>query len=349
MLQGETIVLSRFQLRDILEATEQFSDVCFIGSHGDDKVYKAELDDYDNKSSLAFKGKNDTEWPKTRITVAIKRISSSRDVKQRFLSEIEMRTTYKHPNIVSLVGLCDEDDDNILVYEHASNKSLHNYLKSIADNKDNPTWTQRLHMCLGIARGLNHLHTKMVSQERIIHGDITSANIMIGKNWEPKVAYFGISKFHLANQEASTLISTQVYRDPESEKTLIVKKESDVYSFGVILFEIFCGRLAYDSVYMDNNQKGLPFVARTHFNDGTIKELLDPKLKEVADDDIFTSNRGPNQDSLDTFLKIAYQCLEEAQTKRPTTEIIIKELEMALDIQVSEYFRSISFFILFNI
>ncbi|XP_076895105.1 uncharacterized protein LOC143547601 [Bidens hawaiensis] len=335
-LQGETVVLSRFRLGDILLATDKFSEACCIGLHEYGTVYKAELDDFDNKSLLAFKEKSDSEWqktwPKTRITVAIKRISGSKDVKQRFFSEIEMRTGYNHLNIASLLGFCDEHDEFVLVYEHASNKSLDDYLKNV-DNLDNLTWTQRLHMCLGIARGLNHLHTKMDTQEGIIHGDITSANIMLGKNLEPKIAYFGILKFHLPNQEASTLISTQVYRDPEFEIALVMEKESDVYSVGVILFEIFCGRLAYDLIYMDNNQKGLPHVVRSHFNDGTTKMLLDPKLKEVTNGGIFTSNRGPNQDSLDVFLKIACQCLEEAQSKRPTMEIVIKELETALNLQ----------------
>ncbi|KAJ0877545.1 putative protein kinase RLK-Pelle-LRR-I-1 family [Helianthus annuus] len=188
---------------------------------------------------------------------------------------------------------------------------------------DNLTWTQ--HMCLGIARGLNHLHTKMDDQERIIHGDIRSANILLGENLEPKIAYFGISNFHLENQEASTLTSTKVYWDPEFERTRIMKIESDVFSFGVILFEIFSGRLAYDSIYIDENDKGLAGIARSGFNDGAIKKLLDPKLiKEV------------NQDSLDTFLKIAHQCLEEAQAKRPTMETVIKELEIALNFQVSQ-------------
>ncbi|XP_076938681.1 putative receptor-like protein kinase At2g23200 [Bidens hawaiensis] len=335
-LQGGVVVFSRFRLGDIRLATKNFSETCCIGLHDYGMVYKAELDDFDNKLLLAFKEKSNGEWPKTwpktSINVAIKRISVSTDVKQRFFSEIERRISCKHPNIVDVLGFCDEGDEIILVYENASDKSLDCYLRNV-DNMDNLTWTQRLHMCLGIAYGLNHLHTKIDSQERLIHGNITSASILLGKNREPKVAYFGISEFHLANQKASTLISTQVYRDPEFEKTHVMKKESDIYSFGVILLEIFCGRLAYDPIYIESNQNGLPHVARDHFNDGKIKILLDPKLKEVTDD-IFTSNKGPNQDSLDTFLKIAYQCLEEAQAKRPPMERVIKELMRALNFQM---------------
>ncbi|KAJ0736309.1 putative protein kinase RLK-Pelle-LRR-I-1 family [Helianthus annuus] len=334
-LQGETMVLSKFWLKDILQATENFSEKYCIGLYEYGTVYTAELDNFDNKSSLAFEEKNGAN---THISVAIKRSSSTRHVKQRFFSEIEMRSSYKHRNIVSLLGFCDEDNEIILVYEHASNNSLDDYLKNV-NNMDNLTWTQRLNMCLGIAHGLNHLHTKMGSQKRVIHGDIRSANILLGKNLEPKIAYFGVSKFQLANQDASSLICTKVYCDPEFDITRMQKKESDIFSFGVILLEIFCGRLAYDSSYIDENDKGLASIARSGFNDGAIKKLLDPKLIKEVTDDIITSNKGPNQDSLDTFLKIADQCLEEDQAKRPTMETVIKELEIALNFQVNQYYK----------
>ncbi|KAK1422427.1 hypothetical protein QVD17_25537 [Tagetes erecta] len=137
-----------------------------------------------------------------------------------------------------------------------------------------------------------------------------------------------LTRFRLTNEEASA----KVYWSPEFQETRIMKTESDIYSLGVILFEIFCGKLAYDHSYIADNEKGLAPIARGYFNDGSIRNLIDPKLKEASDDDIFTSNKGINQDSLDAFLKIAYQCLGEAKA-RPTTEIIIKELETALNFQ----------------
>ncbi|MFS8008989.1 putative protein kinase RLK-Pelle-RLCK-VIIa-2 family [Helianthus anomalus] len=43
---------------------------------------------------------------------------------QAFFEELEMHTSYKHPNIVSLIGFCYEDDKMVLVYEHASKSRL---------------------------------------------------------------------------------------------------------------------------------------------------------------------------------------------------------------------------------
>ncbi|MFS8008573.1 putative protein kinase RLK-Pelle-CR4L family [Helianthus anomalus] len=333
-LQGETVVLSRLRLSDIVLATENFAETYCIGLDTIGMVYKAELYQLGNNGLVATEGKS-AEPSKKHITVAIKRITSREggQGKQEFFEEIEMRTSYKHPNIVSLLGLCDESNEMILVYEHVSERSLEDYLKSI-DDMDTFTWTQRLQACLEIARGLNHLHSKMVNPQRIMHIDMRSANILLEKNCGAKLAYFVISKLHpAANQE----IGMKVYEDPEYETTHKLERKYDIYSFGVMLFEIFCGRVAYDPVYIVENNKGLAPIARQRFNDGTIQSIMDPRLKEKTDEDTSTSNRRPNKFSLDTFLKIADQCLGEA-AKRPTMEMVIKELEMALKFHVSQYF-----------
>ncbi|KAL8246285.1 hypothetical protein R6Q59_007501 [Mikania micrantha] len=320
--QGDSMVISRFLLSDIVLATENFAEINCIGLDMNGEVYKAELEHFGNNSLLETKGKNNGEPSNKHITVAIKRITSRIGVqgKQGFFSELEMRTSYKHPNIVSLLGFCDEGDELILVYENASKKSLDDYLKN-ADTMKSLTWTQRLHLCLNIAFGLNHLHTKMNN----LHGDIRSANILLDENLEVKIAYFGISKLNPSNKE----VRMKVYEDPEYEKRGKFSRETNIYSFGVILFEFFSWRLAYDSVYIGINDRGLAPIARRCINDGTIESLMDPKLKEENDEDIFTSNGGPNQDSLNTFLKIASKCLEKA-VEHPTMETIIKELEIAL-------------------
>ncbi|KAK1410891.1 hypothetical protein QVD17_37433 [Tagetes erecta] len=234
---------------------------------------------------------------------------------------------YKHPNIVTLLGFCDEGDGMMLVYEHIFERSLDDYMKNV-DNMYNFSWTHRLRMCLEIARGLHHLHTKMANQS-IIHTDIRSANILLDKNGVAKIGYFVISSLHPRKQE----IGMKVYEGPGSETTGKMKKESDIYSLGVVLFEIFCWRVAYDPVYIEENGKGLAPVAKQCYDDGTIQRIMDPRLKEeTGHEDISTSNILPKQDSLDAFLKIAYECLGEA-AKRPTIEMVIKELETALKLQ----------------
>ncbi|KAD2804481.1 hypothetical protein E3N88_37858 [Mikania micrantha] len=87
-----------------------------------------------------------------------------------------------------------------------------------------------------------------------------------------------------------------------------------------------------ESTLPANHLKGLPSIVRQHFNEGTLNNLVDPKLVE-ADENILNLIGGVDQDSLDTFTKIGYQCLAETQTERPTMEVIIQELEKALNFQ----------------
>ncbi|GKA74448.1 kinase-like domain, phloem protein 2-like protein [Tanacetum coccineum] len=338
-LKVENLEYMRIRLSDIEFATENFSDIYEIGSGGFGRVYRAELDHMGNNNSSSIEADNKGELPIKRNTVAIKRIMNRGDSQgeQGFFREVEILSSCKHPNIVSLLGYCDEGGEMILVYEHASNGSLDEYLGNM-DNPTNLTWAQRIEICIGIAHGLNYLHSCLDNKQRIIHRDIKSDNILLGDKWEAKIADFGLSKLYNANNTSSTIntrtiAGTDMYLDPEYKKTGKLKKESDIYSLGVVLFEILCGRLAYDKIYYADNEKGLASIVHRRYKDGTIKDMIDPKIKEEAHENIFTENRGLDQDSLDTFLEIAYQCLEETQVKRPKMEVIIMELEKALYFQ----------------
>ncbi|KAJ9564953.1 hypothetical protein OSB04_000919 [Centaurea solstitialis] len=327
----------RIQLDHIMLSTNNFAKEYCIGSGGYGTVYKAELEHFDKKNSL-IEGENKSELPKTRGIVAIKRISKlgNDHGEQGFFIELEMLSTCQHPNIISLLGFAHEGPESILVYEYASQQSLDDHLGG-TDKKTNLTWAQRIRICLDIAHGLNYLHNNTDDKQMIIHRDIKSANILLDENWNAKIADFGLSKFHPLDQHASTIntttiAGTSVYLDPEYSITGKLKKASDIYSFGVVLFEILCGRLAYDSIYLVDNDKGIASVARRRFKDGTLKELVDPTMRDV-DELISTLSKGPNQDSLDTFSKMAYGCLGETQVERPTIDVVIKELEAALNFQ----------------
>ncbi|KAJ0680807.1 putative serine/threonine-protein kinase-like protein CCR3/CCR4 [Helianthus annuus] len=58
--------------------------------------------------------------------------------------------------------------------------------------------------------------------------------------------------------------------------------------------------------------------------------MIDPNLKE---ENTFTLSKGPNQDSLNTFLTIGNRCLAEKQAERPTMKVVIEELMKASNFQ----------------
>jgi serine/threonine protein kinase len=340
MLQGKSLEHLKIGLTDIKLATENFAEKYCIGSGVYGNVYKAQLEHFDSSNWSSIEGVNKCDLPKRRSTVAIKHIFNP-EGKQGFVTEIETLSSCKHDNIISLLGFCDEGPDHmILIYEFASRGSLESYIES-DDKTANLTWVQRIKICLNIAHGLKYIHSDTdQDKQKIIHRDIKSANILLGENWEAKIADFGLSKIHPADQEASTLnastiAGTPMYLDPEYKKYGRLNKKSDIYSFGVVLFEILTGRLAYDPIYTNVNKEGIAPIARLLFENGTLIKIVDHKIKEEADGHVFSPRKGPNKDSLDIFSKIAYRCLVETQAQRPTIEDVIHELRRALQAQVS--------------
>ncbi|KAJ0668058.1 putative protein kinase RLK-Pelle-DLSV family [Helianthus annuus] len=225
-LKGKSLDHLRLRLNDIEFATGNFSETYCIGSGGYGMVYKVELDHFDGINVSEIEGKSKGELRKKYSSVAIKRLYRrlDRQGEQGFVAEIGTLSNCKHPNIVPLLGFCDEGRELILVYEYVANGSLDNYLGNM-DNVTNLVWAQRLQICLDIAHGLNYLHTHINGKPMIVHRDIKSANILLDDTWVAKIADFGLSKLQCTNQQGTTLITnnvagTEVYLDPEYENTV---------------------------------------------------------------------------------------------------------------------------------
>ncbi|KAJ0736255.1 putative protein kinase RLK-Pelle-CR4L family [Helianthus annuus] len=230
-----------------------------------------------------------------------------------------MLTSIKHPNTVTLIGFCIEDSEMILVIENVSNGYLEDYLGNDNDMRF-LTWEKRLKICIEVANALEHLHSEMEDQKIIIHRDICSYNIELDENWRAKIDGFGTCVFLPPNQEDEAVYINPrgrlAYIDPEYEKT------------------------AFDPIYLKESGKGLGPVARLKFYTGTLEDMIDPILKEETSEYNFVLKRGPNKESLQAFMKIAYQCVAETQDQRPTMKVVVKELEKALSFQLNSKVKS---------
>nr|XP_043618547.1 probable receptor-like protein kinase At5g59700 [Erigeron canadensis] len=295
----------KIPLEDIKLATKNFSDETCIGEGGFGKVYVGTL-----------------TLSQQQIRVAVKKLDRQfGQGNHEFLIEIQMLTCYRHKNLVSLVGFCNDNGEGILVYEHAKHGSLDKHLRNI-----DLSWIQRLKISLGAARGLNYLHDEVGAEHRVLHRDIKSPNILLDENWEAKVSDFGLSKISPSNVEFTYLVTapcgTIGYIDPEYLETGILTKESDVYSFGVLLFEILCGRQAH--IHGSQDGRGhLATLAKQSCEQDRLDEIILPNLKNQM-----------REDSFKMFSKAAYNCLNKNRRDRPTMGEIVEMLEHALLLQV---------------
>lgn len=138
--------------------------------------------------------------------VAVKVLSAeSRQGDREFMSEINSMSKFSHENLVQLYGGCiGQAQSRILVYEYMENNSLAQALLG-EEKRANFSWKSRTEICLGIARGLAHIHEEI--KPHVVHRDIKASNILLDQNFNPRISDFGLSKLFPNN---ISYISTRV-------------------------------------------------------------------------------------------------------------------------------------------
>nr|XP_043611962.1 receptor-like protein kinase ANXUR2 [Erigeron canadensis] len=296
----------KISLEDLKSATNNFAERNCIGSGGFGKVYKGEI---------LLSG--------VLTMVAVKRLNTIHGQgTNEFWKEVMLLSQFKHENLVTLLGYCNEGGENLLVYEYLSNKSLDLHLNSV-----HLSWGQRLNICLEAAMGLQYLHEPVEgSQQRVLHRDIKSADILLDHNWRPRIADFGLSKLGPANQQYTFLFSnavrTQGYCDPLYANGGLLTKECDVYFFGVVLFEVLCGRPCILPNYVDIH-RCLPELSRKCYVENKMDTIISSGLRDII-----------SPMCAERFSAIAYKCLQLDRAKRPTMDEVVEQLRSAIHYQV---------------
>ncbi|KAF5783795.1 putative protein kinase RLK-Pelle-CrRLK1L-1 family [Helianthus annuus] len=238
-----------------------------------------------------------------------------------FQTEIMMLASLKHQNVVSIVGFCDEDNEKIIIYNYEAKGSLEQYLSDPVTL----TWTQRLHICLGIARALSYIHYDKQRSFSVIHRDVKSSNILLGDNWEAKLSDFALSMMQPAAKRYDLLFDqpcgTPGYIDPAYLESATVNHKSDVYSLGVVLFEVLTGR----KVHSDDRDWWLfAKTAKSHYENGNLNDVIHQDLHKQMD-----------QGSLKKFSEAAYCCLKDQPSQRPNIDQLVFALDQALKLQLA--------------
>ena len=168
---------------------------------GDYKVVKVISQNKSGDACLAV----DTQLDKEVILKFISKSHSTKDVKPLF--------ELSHPNIVSIFETGDFHNQNYLVMDYINGKKLSEFIDegSVSDEF-------AIDVAIQLSDALAYVHS-----ENIIHGGITSSNIIIDIEGRPKLTDFGL------------------YAGKK-------KAKDDLGSIGALLYEMLSGKAPADTI-----------------------------------------------------------------------------------------------------
>ncbi|XP_024996650.1 probable LRR receptor-like serine/threonine-protein kinase At1g63430 [Cynara cardunculus var. scolymus] len=216
----------RYNRHELEVACEDFSNI--IGSSSDSLVYKGTM-----------KGGPEIAV----ISLCIKEEHWSGYLELYYQKEVADLARLNHENTGKLLGYCIDDTPftRMLVFEYASNGTLYEHLHY--EEGCQLSWTRRMKIVIGIAKGLKYLHTEIEPPFTI--SELNSSAVYLTEDFSPKLVDFESWKTILTRSENnSRCISNEgaVCVLPSSLEGRQLDIQGNIYAFGVLLLEIISGR-----------------------------------------------------------------------------------------------------------
>jgi serine/threonine-protein kinase len=226
---------------------------------------------------------------KLRRDVAIKVLPESfaRDADRlaRFRREAQLLASLNHPNIATIYNIEDSNDTTYLVMELVPGETLAERIK-----RDGAVPVEEsLTIAKQIAEALEAAHEK-----GIIHRDLKPANVKVTPEGKVNVLDFGLAKafagdtstedignsptLSMAATMQGVILGTAAYMSPEQAKGKAVDKRTDIWAFGCVLYELLCGRPAFEG---EDVTEILAAVVKTEADWGRLPEATPPAIRKL--------------------------------------------------------------------
>ncbi|XP_045409376.1 interleukin-1 receptor-associated kinase 3 [Lemur catta] len=223
------LLKSSISFQNIIEGTRNFHKDFLIGEGEIFAVYRVEIQNQ---------------------TYAIKLFKQEKKMQcqkhwKRFLSELEVLLLFHHPNILELAAYFTETEKFCLVYPYMRNGTLFDRLQCVG-NTAPLSWHLRISILIGISKAIHYLHNTQPCS--IICGSISSTNILLDDQFQPKLTDFATAHFrpHLEYQSSTINMTSNSskhlwYMPEEYIRQGKLSIKTDVYSFGIVIMEVLTG------------------------------------------------------------------------------------------------------------
>uniref|UniRef100_A0A5B7C655 Protein kinase domain-containing protein n=1 Tax=Davidia involucrata TaxID=16924 RepID=A0A5B7C655_DAVIN len=292
-----------FVFEELKEATSNFNMSNLIGEGSRGQVYKG--------------------WLTDGTLVAIRGLKMrKRQSIHTYTPQIELISKLRHSHLVSAIGHCFEchpDDSSVsmiyLVFEFMPNGTL----RGCISEGQKFTWTQRMAAAIGIAKGIQFLHTGTVPG--VFSNNLKITDVLLDHTLHVKISSYNLPLLAENRKLVNAGVSSTEPKENVRGRARHEDK-NDVYDLGVILLEIILGRaiLSQNDIGVTKDLLQVSLTA----DDVARRSIVDPAIHKECSDD-----------SLKILMEICVRCLSSEPTDRPSVEDVLWNFQFAAQVQGS--------------
>ncbi len=243
--------------------------------------------------------------------------------------EAELMSALAHPNLLAVIGVYEVpgeegEGSKVAIVMPRMRYSLKAWIEAgrRAAPRDEPGLRTRLQLCLHVARGLAHMHSRS-----FVHRDISHNNVLVdaaaagGASPAAVLSDLGCSVFRpgaAAGDEQSVRRSaagTPQFMDPVvATRTHSFRTASDVYSFAILAWEVMSGAQLYPGLDFNGIWPDSPGMSAVIGGARPDLALL----------------RGPEL-LLGELKPLLARCWAPSQAERPRMRVVVEALERMLN------------------
>ncbi len=202
-----------------------------------------QLEDFLEKGGMATVYRGRDLMLERDVAIKLLREDYSRDpaFRERFRQEAKAAANLSHSNIVTVYDFGFDEDHLFIVMEYVPGTDL----SSLFKQKGRYSLEEGVPLIIQACKGLGYAH-----RAGLVHCDIKPHNFLVTPDKRLKVTDFGIARAlaSIHSDEAAEVVwGSPQYFSPEQAAGNAPSPASDVYSLGVILYQMFTGKLPFDS------------------------------------------------------------------------------------------------------
>ena len=157
---------------------------------------------------------------------------------RRFQREANSASSLRHPNIVEMYDVGEDNGKYFIVMEYVNGKTLKNLIKK----RGALNLTEAIDIMLQLTSGIACAHDSY-----IIHRDIKPQNVLILEDGRVKITDFGIAMALNSNEltKTNSVMGSVHYLPPEQASGSGSTIKSDIYSLGILMYELLTGKVPF--------------------------------------------------------------------------------------------------------